>query len=76
MCCQESTFHIFFECPFAVQIWYWFSTVIGLNLRFQSIDDIWKTCDRNWNPQCKVVITASLVNIFSIYMASPKSKEI
>jgi ribonuclease HI len=65
MCRQESTFHLFFECPFAVHIWSWFSSVIGINLHFQSIEDIWKVCDRNWNPQCKVVITASLVNIFS-----------
>jgi hypothetical protein len=65
MNCQESTFHLFFDCPYAMQIWSWFSTTISLNLHFQSIEDIWKTCDRNWNPQCKVVIAASLVNIIS-----------
>jgi hypothetical protein len=64
--CQESTFHLFFECPFAVHIWSWFVTTIGLKLHFHSIEDIWKTCDRNWNHQCKVVIAASLVNIISI----------
>jgi ribonuclease HI len=75
MCCQESTFHLFFECPFAVHIWSWFSSVIGINLHFQSIEDIWKVCDRNWNPQCKVVITASLVNIFStIWFARNQSR--
>jgi ribonuclease HI len=62
---EESSFHLFFDCPFAVNIWTWLSQIIGMQLQFQSIEDIWKICDRNWTPQCKLVIRASLVNIIS-----------
>jgi ribonuclease HI len=61
----ETSFHLFFDCVFAVNIWNWFSEIIGLNLNFNSIEDIWLLCDRNWKPQCKVVIKSALVNIIS-----------
>jgi ribonuclease HI len=32
---------------------------------FHSSEEVWKLVDRNWSPQCKVVIKASLINIFS-----------
>ena len=28
-------------------------------------EDIWLLCDKNWKPQCKVVIQFALVNIIS-----------
>ncbi|MCH82427.1 ribonuclease H protein, partial [Trifolium medium] len=61
----ESSFHLFFQCPFAINIWTWFSSIIGINLRFNYVDEIWMLCDRSWKPQCKVVILASLINIIS-----------
>jgi hypothetical protein len=61
----ETSFHLFFQCPFAVNIWTWFSKIVGLNLHFNSIEEIWSLCDRNWQRQCKVVILAALVNIIS-----------
>jgi ribonuclease HI len=62
---SESSFHIFFDCPYAVNIWTWFAETISMNLHFSSIEDVWMLCDRNWKPQCKVVIQAALVNIIS-----------
>jgi ribonuclease HI len=29
------------------------------------MEDIWKICQRNWNPQCKLTITAALINILN-----------
>jgi hypothetical protein len=67
MCFQnvETSFHLFFQCPFAVYIWTWFSKIVGLNQHFNSIEEIWSLCDINWQPRCKVVILAALVNIIS-----------
>jgi len=56
---------LFFECKFAFMIWCWFASILGSALHFQSIEDIWSICDRGWSPQCKTVIQATIVNIFS-----------
>jgi len=62
---NESTFHLFFQCPYAVNIWKWFASVLNLNLHFQTIDDIWSLCHKRWNPQCKLVVTSALINILN-----------
>jgi hypothetical protein len=54
----ESSFHLFFGCSYAVNIWTWFAETIGMNLNFNSIKDICLLCDKNWKPQCKVMIQA------------------
>lgn len=64
--CAETSFHLFFECRFAFRIWCWFASILDSTLHFQTIEDIWTICDRGWSPQCKTVIQASIVNIFSI----------
>jgi hypothetical protein len=61
----ETSFHLFFQCSYAVNIWNWFSRIINLNMHFNTMEEIWSLCDRSWQPQCKVVILASLVNIIS-----------
>jgi ribonuclease HI len=61
----ESSFHLFFQCPYAVKIWVWLSKTINLNLHFNSVEEIWNICDRSWQPQCKIVIQAALINIIS-----------
>jgi len=62
---NETTLHIFFDCPCAVKIWTWFSAVIHINLNFLNVEDIWKLCDRGWSPQWKVVIKATIINILA-----------
>jgi hypothetical protein len=61
----ESSFHLFFQCPYAICIWTWLARILNLNLHFNTVEDIWSLCDRSWQPQCKVVILASIVNIIS-----------
>ncbi|GAU51630.1 hypothetical protein TSUD_414540 [Trifolium subterraneum] len=67
LCCksEESSFHIFFECEFAIKIWSWFANCLDMVLQFTSMEDMWKICDINWSPQCKIVITSALVNLIS-----------
>ncbi|CAJ2628350.1 unnamed protein product [Trifolium pratense] len=67
LCCksEESSFHIFFECEFAVNIWSWFASCLDMVMHFTSMEDMWKICDMNWSPQCKTVITSALVNLLS-----------
>ena len=62
----ETSFHIFFTCPFAINIWSWLAYALNLFLNFTCLEDIWKICDMNWSSQCKVVVTSALINLFNI----------
>jgi ribonuclease HI len=61
----EFSFHIFFECDFAVKLWSWFANCINLVLQFNTMEDMWKICDMNWSPRCKVVIKAAMINLIN-----------
>ncbi|CAJ2652437.1 unnamed protein product [Trifolium pratense] len=61
----ESSFHIFFECEFAIKLWSWLARCLNLVLQFTSMEDIWKLCDLNWSPQCKVTLTAAIINLLN-----------
>ncbi|KAK2444753.1 hypothetical protein QL285_015757 [Trifolium repens] len=61
----ESSFHMFFDCEFAIKIWSWFANSINLVLQFTTMDDMWKICDMNWSPPCKVVIEAAMVHLLN-----------
>jgi hypothetical protein len=37
---METSFHLFLECPYAVNIWCWFASIINMPLQFQSKEDI------------------------------------
>ncbi|MCI16677.1 glycerol-3-phosphate dehydrogenase, partial [Trifolium medium] len=50
----ESTVHLFLQCPFALSIWNWFSSVIRLNINLSSIKDVLSIASRGWNYQCQV----------------------
>jgi hypothetical protein len=66
-CCKnaESSFHIFFQCDFAIQLWSWLASCLNLTLQFNSMEDIWKITDMNWSPQCKLTITAAIMNLIN-----------
>jgi ribonuclease HI len=63
---EESTFHLFFECSFSSSLWCWLASILNQTLNFQSIEDLWKLCDRGWNAQRKLVIKATIVNIINM----------
>jgi ribonuclease HI len=61
----ETSFHLFFECPFAVKLWSWLAGCLDITIQFYSMDDIWKLCDNNWAAQSKVTLTAAIVNLLN-----------
>ncbi|GAU27936.1 hypothetical protein TSUD_146500 [Trifolium subterraneum] len=61
----ESSFHIFFEYDYAIKLWSWFAGCVNLVLQFNSMEDMWKLCDLNWSPQCKITITAAIINLIN-----------
>jgi ribonuclease HI len=66
-CCKnvESSFHIFFECGFAIQLWSWLAKCLDLTLQFTCIEDMWNITELNWSPQCKLTITAAIINLLN-----------
>jgi hypothetical protein len=62
----ESSFHLFFECTFAMKLWNWLFSIINIYIQFTSVHDVWSLLDRNWSPQCTLVIKACLINIINI----------
>ncbi|GAU28119.1 hypothetical protein TSUD_295560 [Trifolium subterraneum] len=62
---EESSFHPFFECAYAIRLWSWLASCLNIVLQFTTIDDMWKLCDLNWSPQCKVTVTAAIINLFN-----------
>ncbi|GAU27921.1 hypothetical protein TSUD_160160 [Trifolium subterraneum] len=37
----------------------------SLSSTFNSMEDMWKLCDLNWSPQCKITITAAIINLIN-----------
>jgi hypothetical protein len=64
-CHCETLFHLFFECNFAIGLWCWLATSLGITIHFQSMDDIWSLCQNSSSPQCKLVIKVAIINIFN-----------
>jgi len=59
------TYHLFFDCPLALRLWSWLSYSVNLVFQFSSLKDIWKIVDKSWSPQCKILITATLINVLN-----------
>jgi len=67
---QEPSFHLFFECIYACNIWCWLSRTLHIPLHFQSIEDIWYTSNIYSNHQSKLVVNVAIINIInSIWFA-------
>ncbi|CAJ2666578.1 unnamed protein product [Trifolium pratense] len=66
-CCRhvESSFHIFFECDYAIKLWSWLAGCLNLVLQFTSMEDMLKLCELNWSPKCKITITAAIINLLN-----------
>jgi ribonuclease HI len=61
----DSTFHVFFECGYVVRTWSWLAGCLNLVIQFSSMEDIWKICNSNWSPQCKITIIAAIINLIN-----------
>jgi hypothetical protein len=71
----ETSFHIFFECQFAIKLWSWLAGCLNCTLQFTSMEDIWRLCDSNWSPQSKVTLTAAIINLLhTIWMVRNKAR--
>lgn len=54
----ETSFHLFFDCPYAIVLWKWLSFTLNKPLQFNNIEDIWSLCNKRMSSQSKVVINA------------------
>jgi ribonuclease HI len=71
----ESSFHIFFECEFAIKLWSWLAGSLNQTIQFTCMEDMWKLCDNHWSPQCKITITAAIINLLNtIWYARNQSR--
>jgi hypothetical protein len=71
----ETSFHIFFECSYAIKLWSWLAGCINQVLQFSSMEDMWKLCELQWSPQSKVTMTAAIVNLLNtIWLARNQSR--
>jgi ribonuclease HI len=62
---EESSFHLFFNCEFAIKLWSWLAGCLDTTLQFSTIDDIWDLCNANRSPQCKLTLTAAIIHLFN-----------
>ncbi|MCH80548.1 ribonuclease H protein [Trifolium medium] len=71
----ESSFHIFFQCDFAVKLWSWLAGCLNVVIQFTSLGDMWKRCDLNWSPQSRVTIIAAIINLINtIWLARNQAR--
>jgi len=61
--CAKYYFHLFFDCAYALNLSRWLASNINYTFNFQTKEEIWNLCNNSWNPPCKYVITASIINI-------------
>jgi hypothetical protein len=62
---EETSFHLFFECWFAIRLWSWLAGCLNLTLQFTNMEDMWKLCELNWSPQSKTTLAAAIVNLLN-----------
>jgi len=63
---QETSSHLFINCPFAIEIWNWLASIINLPCNFTSVMEILKIAERNWSAQFKLVVLAAIIFCFNI----------
>jgi ribonuclease HI len=63
---SETSFHLFFKCKYALNLWNWLFSIINISVQFGSIDDFWLLLNRDWSPQGKIVLQACMFNIINI----------
>jgi ribonuclease HI len=61
----ETTNHLFLHCPFSLALWNWLSSIINQMIDSSTISALWRITNGSWNPQCKIVVTATVIYIFN-----------
>jgi ribonuclease HI len=62
---EETSFHLFFECWFAIRLWSWLAGCLNLTLQFTNMEDMWKLCELNFPPQSKITLAAAIINLLN-----------
>jgi len=65
MAAEESTFHLFFECSYAIHLWCWLASALNQSLHFSALDEIWSLSERGWSPQRRLNVLFAVINILS-----------
>jgi hypothetical protein len=70
MCCfcnkeSETTSHLFLHCQFSLALWNWLSAIVNHGIDLSSLTTLWKVTNGNWNPQCRISITAAVIFILN-----------
>ncbi|XP_058776606.1 uncharacterized protein LOC131650923 [Vicia villosa] len=60
---NETTTHLFFECPYATNLWKWFNALLPIPSPISSLSDCLLMLKKAWSPQALAVLKARLVYI-------------
>lgn len=63
---DESSSHLFLHCCFALSIWRWFSSIIGVAVDLQSSGAVLSIINHGWSSQVQDVILAGISNILCV----------
>lgn len=71
MCClyhneSESSEHMFLKYSFTTSICNWSHSIIKYTINLSTFLSTFKVYNRDRSPQCKLVITSALINIFNV----------
>jgi hypothetical protein len=75
----EITNNLFLQCPFIMQHWNWFSSLLGMPLDLSTSNSLLNTCNKGLSPQLHDLIIATsfyveiCVGIYAIEFAHFKS---
>jgi len=61
---QETLSHLFLECKFSTDIWSWLFHLLNITCNLTSFVDIIQIADRNWSPQCRLVVLSAIIYCF------------
>ena len=61
---EESAHHLFLNYAFSSVIWNWLATTLNINCNTSNYLDLVSLCDRNWSPQCRIVILSAVIHCF------------
>ncbi|KAF1869367.1 hypothetical protein Lal_00018461 [Lupinus albus] len=58
----ETSSHLFLNCSFVVKLWDWLGRIFNICFNTDFIESLLLVCNRQWCPQVKGVLVASIIN--------------